>query len=855
MLTQGRRRRLDGIDAVIAVVETHGRVETEVLTKGFEIIPKKRSLYKGHVIAEMDLDAVLQRRPKLALVDELAHTNAEGSRHPKRYQDVEELLAAGIDVYSTVNIQHIDSLNDVVAQITRVRVRETIPDRVLDQADEIELVDTTADDLLERLKEGKVYVRAQAERALKHFFQPGNLAALRELALRKAAQHVDRGMVDYMQAHAIGGPWAAGEHVLCCINEHSSSAELVRRGRRLADNLKAPLTVLYVEGSRHLGLSEADKDRIADTLRIAERLGAETVMQPGRDIADTVLDYARRKNITHILIGKSDRSRWFELLHGSVVRELMRDSGAISITAVLAEGDKVSPKTVATAAARQKDSWRQYLLSSAAIALTVLAGMGLRIVSNQALASIGMLFLVPVMISAVSFGLRAALFTAVASLMAYNFFFLPPLYTLTISDPNNWLSFGVLLFVAVFTGNLAARVRAQADVAARRAGIAGELYKFTGKMAGIARLDDILWAASYQIAAMLKINVVILLPNRKSRQLEIRGAFPPDDELSADDVAAATWCWERSKAAGRNADTLPGAKRLFLPMRTGSGTVGVIGLARDTEKDLFTPEERRLLDSLNDQTALAIERAELVEKVDEAQVVAEADKLRVAMLTSLSHDLRTPLASILGAATTLLANLGLYDMARTKEMLQMVREEAERLDRFVGNLLDMSRLEAGALGSKPQMVDISDAVSAAVARMVRRISGHRVREAIPDDLPFANADPLLLEQALVNLLDNAVKYSAAGSEILVAARAINDRIVLTVEDEGPGIPLSELPHIFDKFYRVRKADHGVAGTGLGLSVARGFVESFGGTLAAGNRDRSGAIFTLTVPVNRLQSTE
>ena len=854
MLTQARRRRLDGVDVVVAVVETHGRMETEVLTKGFEIVPKKRSLYKGHVVAEMDLDAVLQRHPKLALVDELAHTNAEGSRHPKRYQDVEELLAAGIDVYSTINIQHIDSLNDVVAQITRIRVRETIPDSVLDEADEIELVDTTADDLLERLKEGKVYVKAQAERALQHFFQPGNLAALRELALRKAAQHVDRDVVDYMQAHAIGGPWAAGEHVLCCINEHPSSAELVRRGRRLADNLKAPLTVLYIEGPRHLSLGEVEKDRIADTMRIAERLGAETVMQPGRDIAGTILDYARRKNVTHILIGKSERSRWFELLHGSVVRDLMRDSGAISVTAVLARGDAVARKTVATADARPEGGWRRYVFSSLAIAIPILAGMALRAVSNQALASIGMLFLVPVMISAVSFGLRAALFTAFFSLLAYNFFFLPPLYTLTIADPNNWLSFSVLLFVAVFTGNLAARVRAQADVAARRAGIAGELYKFTGKMAGLARLDDILWAASYQIASMLKTNVVILLPNRKTRQLEIRGAFPPDDQLTADDVAAATWCWERNQAAGRNAETLPGARRLFLPMRTGSGTVGVIGLQREDGRELFTPEERRLLDSLNDQTALAIERAELVEKVDEAQVIAEADKLRVAMLTSLSHDLRTPLASILGAATTLLANIGLYNVERTREMLVVVREEAERLDRFVGNLLDMSRLEAGALGSKPQMVDVSDTVAAATARMVRRISGHKLREEIPDDLPFASADPLLLEQALVNLLDNAVKYSPTGSDITVTARPQGDRIILTIADEGPGIPLSELPHIFDKFYRVRKADHGVAGTGLGLSVARGFIEAFGGTLAAGNRsDRTGAIFTLTIPIHKEQS--
>jgi two-component system sensor histidine kinase KdpD len=409
-----------------------------------------------------------------------------------------------------------------------------------------------------------------------------------------------------------------------------------------------------------------------------------------------------------------------------------------------------------------------------------------------------------------------------------------------------------LLFVAVITGNLAARVKAQADLAAKRASIAGELYKFTGKMAGIARLDDILWAASFQIASMLDANVVILLPDRKSGQLDIRGGYPPEDELSPDDIAAATWSWEKGRAAGRNADTLPGARRLFLPMRTGSGAVGVLGLFRPNGK-LFTPEERRLLDSLNDQSAVALERAQLVEKVDEARVLAEADKLRVAMLSSLSHDLRTPLASILGAATTLLANLGLYDVERTKDMLLTVREEAERLDRFVGNLLDMSRLEAGALGAKPETVDVSDIVEAATTRMARRMANHRLVEGIPDGLPFAEADPLLLEQALVNILDNAVKYSPRGSQIALRAQVVNDRIAITIEDEGPGIPVSELPHIFDKFYRVRKADRKVAGTGLGLSVARGFVESFGGTLTAANRDETGgAIFSLTVPLRKMQ---
>ncbi|MGC9953171.1 MAG: sensor histidine kinase KdpD [Rhizomicrobium sp.] len=848
MLTQARQRRLEGVDVVIGVVETHGRIETDVLTKGFETIPKKRSLYKGHVVAEMDLDAVLQRRPKLVLVDELAHTNAAGSRHPKRYLDVAELLAAGIDVYTTINIQHIESLNDVVAQITRIHVRETIPDEVLDGADEIELVDTTSDDLLQRLREGKVYVKAQAERALRHFFSPGNLTALREIALRKAAQHVDRDMVDYMQAHAISGPWPAGEHILVCVTEHPSSAELVRRARRVADSLKTAWTALYIESPRHMSLSEVEKDRVADTMRLAQRLGAESVTLPGRDIAQSILEYARKNNVTQIVIGKSERSRWFEILHGSVARDLMRESGAISVTAVFAEGDAVAPKSVKTVPSVDARAWRHYGWSALAVAVTVGIAWVFNAAMAHALGSVGMLFLVPVLLSAVSFGLRPALFTAFVSVMAYNFFFLPPLYTFTIVDPNNWLSFAVLLLVAITAGNLAARVRVQADLAAARAAIAGELFRFTGKLAGIARLDDILWAAAFQIASMLKTNVVILLPDPATKRLEIRIGYPPEDELDAQDLAAAAWCWEKGKAAGRNAETLPGAKRLFLPMRTGGGLVGVIGLQRH-DKALLTPEERRLLDALVDQTALATERAELVEKVDEAQVRAEADKLRVAMLTSLSHDLRTPLASILGAATTLIANRRLYDAGQTDEMLSTIREEAERLDRFVGNLLDMSRLEAGALGVKPEAIDVTETVDAASKRLARRLAGYRIERDFPADLPPAFADPLLLEQAVVNILDNAAKYAPAGSSIHIRGVVKEGKLALTIEDEGPGIPPEELPHIFDKFYRAKAADRRVAGTGLGLAVARGFVEAFGGTLEAANRtDRSGAVFSITVPM-------
>ena len=849
MLTQGRRRRLEGTDVVVGVVETHGRQETEALTKGFEIIAKKRGLYKGRVAAEMDLDAILQRRPQLVLVDELAHTNVEGSRHPKRYLDVEEILAAGIDVFTTVNIQHIDSLNDIIAQITRIRVRETVPDAVLDEADEIELVDLTAEDLLARLREGKVYVKEQAERALKHFFSPGNLTALRELALRKVAQHVDRDMVDYMQAHAIGGPWPASERILACISEHPSSAELVRRARRIADALKAEWTALHIESPRHATLGEADKDRIADTLRLAQRLGGQTASLPGRDIAQAILQYARHNNVTQIIIAKSERPLWFELLHGSVVRSLLEGSGAISVTAIAPRGAAIAAKSVSTALRPQAIAWRGYLLSTLAVACTGGVAWVINAFSAQALGSVGMIFLVPVLISAVFFGRRTAFVTALLSVMAYNFFFLPPLYSFTISDPNNWLSFGVLLFVAVIAGNLAARVRAQADLAAARATVMTELFRFTGKLAGIARLDDILWAASFQIASMLKTNVVILLPNPVSKSPEVRGGFPPDDELDAQDLAAAAWCWSHAQPAGRHAETLPGAKRLFLPMRTGEGIVAVAGLQRPDDRSMFTPDERRLLDALLDQTALAIERSTLVARADEAKVLAEADKLRIAMLTSLSHDLRTPLASILGAATSLIAGRALYDSKQIDELLATIREEAERLDRFVGNLLDMSRLEAGVLGAKPESVDVADLVETATKRLARRLSGHRLELDLPPDLPQVSADSLLLEQAIFNLLDNAVKYAPLGTVVRIQARRAPLQVVLTVQDEGPGIPPEALAHIFDKFYRAKAADRRVAGTGLGLAVARGFVEAFGGHLGAANRaDRSGAVMTITLPI-------
>lgn len=849
MLQQARERRLGGEAVIVGVVETHGRAETDALTRGFDIIPKKRALYKGRIVAEMDLDAILTRKPSLVLVDELAHTNAPGSRHPKRYMDVEEILAAGIDVYTTLNIQHVDSLNDVVARITRIRVRETVPDRLVDDADEIELADLTADDLIERLNQGKVYVKAQAERAIKHYFAPGNLAALRELALRKAAQHVDREMVGYMKSHAVEGPWPAAERILVCIGEHPSSAELVRRARRLADSMKASWIALHIESPSHANLSETERDHVADTLRLAQRLGAESITVPGRDIAESVLAYARDNNITQIMVGKSARPGWLHWLGGSVAHRLVEASGQIGIHVASAEGAGVSAKTVRTAKQAAPFSWRPYILATAAVAATVTLGWTLQFaVGLTSLTSIAMLFLMPVLFGAVRFGLRPALFATFLSVAAYNYFYLPPLHTFTIAAPDNILALIGLLIAAVVTSNLTARMRLQADLAAARAQVAGELFGFAGKLAGSARIDDILWAAAYQISSMLKAGVVILLPDPITHRPEIRGFYPPEDELDDQDIAAAVWCWDHARAAGANSDTLPGARRLFLPMRTGEGPVGVVGLLRAREQ-LLTPDERRLLDALIDQTALAIERAQLAERIEEAQARAHADKLRAAMLNSLSHDLRTPLASILGAATALRRYPDLHDARQREELLGTVQDEAERLDRFVANLLDISRLEAGALKQRREMLDVADVIGATLRRAAGLLAGYKVLRNIPDDLPAIEGDVTLLEQALFNVFDNAAKYADPGSAVDVSAQVDNINVVIRICDEGPGIAPEESERIFEKFHRSEAADRRAAGTGLGLAVARGFTEAIGGTLTAENRTgRKGAVFIFTFPI-------
>jgi two-component system, OmpR family, sensor histidine kinase KdpD len=850
MLQQARARKNDGYDVVVGVVETHGRKETEALLEGLEVIPRRRIDYRGQWLDEMDLDAIIRRHPQIVLVDELAHTNAAGSRHPKRYLDVEELLGHGINVYSTVNIQHIESLNDVVAQITHVRVRETVPDSVFDRADAVELVDLTPGDLIERLKEGKVYVPKQAERALEHFFSPANLTALRELALRRTAERVDEQLLTEMQARAIPGPWAAGDRILVCVSEDRRAAGLVRYAKRLSDRLHAPFTALAVETRRSLQLTEEERDRIADTLRLAEQLGGDAVTVPASShrIADDIISFSHANNVTQIIVGKSSRTRWFEILHGSVVHELVRRSGNISVHVIA--GDALAREPVPKKTVRAREETPSLDIRTYAVALLVVAfalGVGAAIELLIGPENVDLVFLTAVVAVAVRYGLWPSLFASVLSSLCYNFFFLPPIYTFTISDPVNVAAFGFFTLVAIVVSHVAARGRTQAVIAHGRVRTVESLYAFSRKLAGVGTLDDVLWATAYQAALMLNVRVVLLLPEDDT--IAVKAGYPPEDRLDEADIAAAKWAWQNNRAAGRGSDTLPGAKRLFLPMRTGRGAIGIVGIDSDKTGPLLTPDQRRLLDALIDQSALAIERVHLVEDVERARRTIETDRLRSALLTSISHDLKTPLASVLGAAGTLRDLSGALSDAEKADLIGTIIDESERLNRFIANLLDMTKLESGAIVPNTARHDLGEIVGSALRRASKMLARHHVELELAAGLPMLDLDAVLFEQVLFNLLDNAAKYSPEGSTIRILSWRDRNAVCLQVVDEGDGIPPEELELIFDKFYRAKKGDQVRAGTGLGLAISRGFVEAMHGSIAAANRtDRSGAVFSIRLPI-------
>jgi len=847
MLLTARALKAEGVDVVIGVVETHGRKETAALVEGFETIPLRSVPHGGQCLAEMDIDAILARRPQLVLVDELAHSNAPGSRHPKRYMDVEEILAAGIDVLTTLNIQHVESLNDVVARITRVRVREVVPDAMLDAADDIEIVDISPDDLIKRLADGKVYLPEQARRALERFFTRGNLTALRELALRRTAERVDDALLDHMRSHAIRGPWPAGERLLVCVTSDEASLGLVRYAKRAADRQRIPWIALHVESPRESARSETERDRVAEALRLAERLGGLAVSIPGDRIPDDVLAFARERNVTQIVLGASRRSRVFELLNGSVANDVIRRAGLIGVSVIAGDQEVKAEDKHALRSAPRPDlgaDWKAY--GAAAVSVALATGFGLLVQPYVGLETIDLIFLVSVLAVAASHGLWPSLAASLGSSLCYNFFFIPPLHTFTITDPANVAAFAVFLIVALVVSQLAARVRGQVIAARSRARSTEALYEFSRKIAEADTLDDLLWAVAFQIASMLKLEVVLLMPENGS--LTVRAAYPPDDELDAADLGAARWAFDRGRAAGRGADTLPGGKRLFMPLRTTKAVVAVAGLTRESPGTLLTPASMRLLGALLDQAAVAIERLDLSRHMEAARVEAETERLRSALLASLSHDLKTPLASILGAATTLRSYGSLIDAPARDDLVDTIETEAGRMTRFVGNLLDLSRLEAGTIRLDRSAIDLADQVSSATARVGPALKQRPVDIDIPADIPFVMADALLLEHVLINLLENAAKYTAEGSRIAIAARRENGSVRLEIADEGAGIPEADLSRIFEKYYRAEDRDRRSAGAGLGLAICKGFMTAMGGDIFAANRaGGQGAVFTLVFP--------
>ncbi len=846
MLQAAHQRKGEGVDVVAAYVETHGRAETEALVADLEVVPRRPVEYRGVSVGELDIDATLARHPQLALVDELAHTNAPGFRHPKRFHDVEELLDAGIDVYTTLNIQHLESFNDVVAQITGVVVRETVPDRIIDEADEIELIDLPPDELLQRLREGKVYVPEQAARAIERFFRKGNLTALREMSMRCAARRVDEQMRSYMQLRSIPGPWPAAERLLVCVSPSPLNERLVRATRRLADELKAEWFALYVETADQTRSSAEDRDRVARNLQLAEELGAKIATRQAESVADAVLGFARDHNVTKIIAGKPLRPRWVEFLRGSVVDQIIRQSGSIDVYVISGSTDR--PEHARPAAGRAPVPWRKYLQGVGLVAAATLLGWPMHLHLEPA--NLVMLYLTAVVIAALYLGRGPAILVSVLGIMAFDFFFVPPVKTFAVADTQYILTFLALLAVGLVISALAAQVRDQVEAGRRREVQMTALHALSRDLAAAVGLDAILQSIISHVSETFGRAAVILLPQGEGLT---PGAASFGLALEEDDLAVATWAFQHGQPAGEGTDTLPASPMRYLPLKTAGGVVGVLGVKPTPADSPPVPERRRLLEAFASQAALAVERARLAEQASQVQLLSATEKLQTALLDSISHDLRTPLASITGVLSSLRqpqageAPHAPLDGATRDELVESAWGEADRLNRLVGNLLDMTRLEAGALKVTKEPCELQDVVGTALSQLADRLGDRAVTTEMPPDLPLVPMDFVLIAQVLANVLDNALKYSPPAAPIEIAARVVADRLEVSVADRGMGIDPGDLTRVFDKFHRVQRPE-GASGTGLGLSISKGIIEAHGGTIEARNRPGGGTVIRIALPL-------
>ena len=836
MLEEARAKRRDGVDVAVGVVETHGRAETAALVEGLEVLPRRALEYRSVTLHELDLDAALARRPSLILVDELAHTNAPGSRHARRFQDVEELLGAGIDVYTTLNVQHLESLNDVVAQITGIHVRETVPDSMLEQADELEVADLSAEDLLKRLGEGKVYVPDEAARAIDRFFRKGNLIALRELALRRAAERVDAQMRGYMREHGIRETWPAGERVLVCIGPNPAGARLVRAGKRMATSLKCDWTVLYVEapGQR---ISTSDREALVQNLQLAEELSAQTATLSGLNAAEEMLAYARAHNVTKIVVGKPTHSRWRDKLFGSTLDRLVRGSGELDVYVI--SGDVDDTRRTPTPRTGQRAPLGEYV--RAGLVVATCAAISFLLFARLSVTDVAMIFLLGVVFVASRYGRGPSVFASLLSIASFDFLFVPPRFTFAVSDVRYALTFGVMLAAALVASHLTLRIRAQAQTARDRERRTGAVYAMSRELAAARTPADLIAIATRHLADTFGAEMHILIPDAAGR-LEA-------GNLDEKERSVAQWVLDHGQRAGAGTDTLPSAGGLYIPLAASSGVVGVLGVRAADPTRFEDPTLLQLLETFAGQAALALERAQLADRAQREEVEVEAERLRTALLSSLSHDMRTPLGAITGAASSLLDESGgtaLKEPAR-RELLQGILDEANRMNRLIGNLLDMIRLESGALQVQREWQPLEEPVGVALIRLAERLKDHPVRVSLPADLPLVPMDGVLIEQVFVNLLENAAKYTPAGTPIDITAAALDGVVRVDVLDRGPGVPAGEERRIFEKFYRVA-GEGPVSGVGLGLTICRGIVTAHGGRIWVENRSGGGAAFRFTLPL-------
>ncbi len=842
MLDAARQKRAQGVDVVAGIAETHGRKETEALLEGLDILPRRELEYRGTKLKEFDLDAALARKPSIILVDELAHTNAPGSRHKKRWQDIYELLGAGINVYTTLNVQHLESLNDVVSQITGVIVRETVPDFLLDRADDIELIDLPPEDLLRRLREGKVYIPELAAKARENFFRKGNLLALRELALRRTAESVDEQMRSYRLGKGVKEVWPAGERILVCVGPNPRSIRLIRAAKRMSAGLRGQLIAVYVEAPHKVKPSENDLRQLAEHMRLAESLGAETVTLSGHKASDEILNYSRQMNVTKIIIGKPTHPRWKDKVFGSMLDEIVRGSGEIDIYVITGDIGEPVARHIAKPAARTAPAWKDWATGLAGVAVT--SGISFVLSPYFTPIDIAMVYLLGIVVVSSRTSQWPSIVATFLSVSAFDYLFVPPRFTFAINDVKYFFTFLVMFVVALVLSRMTLRIRRQADASRARERRTAALYSLSRELVHERGIERTCIVAIKRLSELFSSRVVILAPDERGKLVPpVTG--PETFALDQNEMGVAQWAFDHRSEAGLGTDTLSGAEALYIPLTTSSRAVGVLGVMPSSETGPFDHDQIHVLESFANQIAMAVDRTLLAHEAQQALLRAEAEALRSTLLSSVSHDLRTPLAAITGAATALMGKDIALSAHGRQELVRTIQEEAERLNQIIKNVLDMTRLEAKAITLKKEWQSIEEIVGVVLNRLSERLKGRQVNVNVPADLPLVPFDPLLIEQALMNLMDNAIKYTPEGAPIDLHARIDEDSLLFELADYGPGIPSGEEEKIFEKFV------HGAGGgIGLGLAICKAIIQAHGGRIWAENRHGGGAVFMFTLPVGQ-----